>query len=549
MNPQTGRCWSCGYLLHGAEQSRQCPECGRHFDPLDPHTMNPGPHLGSLAWWSLSRCSWAFVVLSAIAAGMVLWGTGRPVRFGEAFVDWPMWRSIRIILDHWIIATLRWRAFVAGVGLSLLLAALVLLRLAWRACTVWKYRPPREFRSRFAGRLTCMAIFWLLAAMVTCIGGTRRIGREWGSAQLAAPKTWGCVLAIDPPAKLTKEAELAAIHGLVINGDIVEQRMAGLKLLVERDPAAGIGVLTDAITRENDGDVLVWEIRLLSLYRNLSSADLIEKFLDDMRPEVRAAAIDALGVIHHPAYGLARVVCPSWQSELASTPPIDLIQLLRSSPVIAHQAAGEDFSSRMRLPTPIPMPAVRRAELLRRMTSAESISEREAAARAILAQPPQHYRLRVAEWGVWTGNSGNLKMARAELESVPSFVHRTGNPAKELANRVEKITIVFKPVIHLTVDQTMSVDMEVRIRHGRPWFVFPRPDDLEIRAEDVGYSEYRTPSPPRLLQILDPLELPMLSDLRSGYPWIRPSNERSGSCEGVWVRATTSLKSAFTGRA
>ena len=33
------RCLGCDYLLYGLSENR-CPECGRPFDPSDPHTFN-----------------------------------------------------------------------------------------------------------------------------------------------------------------------------------------------------------------------------------------------------------------------------------------------------------------------------------------------------------------------------------------------------------------------------------------------------------------------------------------------------------------------------
>ena len=73
---------------------------------------------------------------------------------------------------------------------------------------------------------------------------------------------------------------------------------------------------------------------------------------------------------------------------------------------------------------------------MRMMTDGETPAEREAAARALLTWPPKSYKLRLAEWGVWISEKGQLKLLQSVIDEIPPFVHRTGNPAKELESRV-----------------------------------------------------------------------------------------------------------------
>ena len=47
----TAHCLDCGYLIHGLP-SPVCPECGRRFDPLKPHTFRTGPRIPRWQAWA-----------------------------------------------------------------------------------------------------------------------------------------------------------------------------------------------------------------------------------------------------------------------------------------------------------------------------------------------------------------------------------------------------------------------------------------------------------------------------------------------------------------
>src|SRR5262249_21569289 len=107
----------------------------------------------------------------------------------------------------------------------------------------------------------------------------------------------------------------------------------------------------------------------------------------------------------------------------------------------------------------------------------------------------------------------------------------------EFAGRINEIYIIDKPVIHLTTDRIMAVDIDVKIHHGRPWFAYPMPDDFSVYAHSVQMS-ISTSQPSSLLAFVNPVptflapldnaSLAKLNDVREGYPWITPSHRNTG---------------------
>ena len=164
------------------------------------------------------------------------------------------------------------------------------------------------------------------------------------------------------------------------------------------------------------------------------------------------------------------------------------------------------------------------------MLTGATSAEREAAARALLLWPPPNYELRVAEWGVWSsGDAGQIALIASQLAEIPPFVHRTGDPIDTLGDRYPvHFHSIFKPIIHLTANVPLPVDLRVVIHRGRPWFAYPMPDDWAVW---LGHqSELRNPDAPTTvpaatrpyLADLDPLPPQPLAGLRAGYPWIHP---------------------------
>ena len=130
-------------------------------------------------------------------------------------------------------------------------------------------------------------------------------------------------------------------------------------------------------------------------------------------------------------------------------------------------------------------------------------------------------------------STGKIRFIQEQLDEVPPFVHRVGNPIKELEGRItQEMQTVWKPVIHLTASVAMAVDLEVCINGGRPWVAYPKFDDLVLIPSGMGtaWNQWnQQPADPMVelgskIETLDPAGLTNLKDLREGYPWITPGH-------------------------
>jgi hypothetical protein len=128
------------------------------------------------------------------------------------------------------------------------------------------------------------------------------------------------------------------------------------------------------------------------------------------------------------------------------------------------------------------------------------------------------------------GTGGDLKSVQSELAGIPPFVHPTGNSITEFKTPTRHVQLLMKPVIHLTVNQTVAVDLAAHIRLGRPWFAFPKPDDFDVvwghAPIVVGFVDNKVP---KLLRALDAPDLGVLSGHAAGYPWLRPGFSQTGN--------------------
>lgn len=65
MDPDRRYCLDCGYKLMGLAEPR-CPDCGRPFDPNDPHTFAFSPeqvNLWGLGWWIIK---WSILCIAIL---------------------------------------------------------------------------------------------------------------------------------------------------------------------------------------------------------------------------------------------------------------------------------------------------------------------------------------------------------------------------------------------------------------------------------------------------------------------------------------------------
>ncbi len=395
---------------------------------------------------------------------------------------------------------------------------------------------PESARKRGSGLRFSLRTLLLVVTLV-CIGlwgklqfdeyRKRQVAWQWvhplvhGVAQgHYRPGAVGFVPTPTPPAGLKPEqqTEILVIAATRLTDPVA--RMAGLKILAEMQGSAAERPLWRIVSASHDPEIKAAAIRLLCLSRKPSVLPRLEIYLDDEEPLVRAAAAESLGFIFRPTFEIpigteyGFVMSP----RLSTIPPIDI----------------SGFGTQSTWSTPVEGPASLRGRLEAMMLRGPTTEERTAAARALVSWPPPSYSLRIAEWGVWIDDGGQLKLVQSVLDEIPPFVHQTGNAADSFADRINQIMVITKPIVHLTSDVPLAVDLEVLIRQGRPWYAYPRPDDFAIAASQE-YGLPRKTYPQQIesaLKRFDRTDLQPLLPLSEGYPWTAPNHRAVGSLSG-----------------
>jgi len=535
ISPQ-GFCIGCGYPLRelraGATGYR-CPECGRGFDPVNPKTFSRFPR-GRCARWAARPIEWTVVILSiAAAVGVMSVSRWKLASFAPSTVDLIYYLRPSALWHRTSLIT--WRDCVFT--LSMLLAALTsgwwLMRLVIGIFSRSQMELQENEKPVHTGRRhALLAIALIVTAGGAVLGWPYRLAQNWVGRQLAAsvnaaPSGQPTTLA-PPPIHISSEEARAIDRAAVIQLPRAELRMVGLKLLMEYSPDAALPILSEAVVRESDSHVRAMELRLIGLHRVTNTSDLLFGFMTHPDASTRAAAADAIGFLHQPTFPFPMFGRGFLGSSVAATDgsaPINLLPF-----VILHQKNQTVWP-----PPPIDelvsLGGNVRDALERMMLTGSSTEEREAAARALVGWPPKQYQLRVAEWGVWISDDGQLKLLQSVIDEIPAFVHRTGNPLTEFNSRINHIMMVTKPILHITVDRPMAVDVNVVIRHGRPWFAYPYPDDFAVQV-DTLYP--RNPNPaPSALEPPDNPAIESLPDVRQGYPWLEPHHVAVGSISSL----------------
>ena len=559
--PQLGLCRGCDYPLRGLTEHR-CPECGRPFDPSDPTTMNLGRPIGRLGRLFLRPIGWPTVALAVLAMLGVLWMSrwpaGGPV-FGLVDVHYVRW------VLTWQREQGRWPSldllFVVSTAIAIVVAATWLSRSALRHATIYLYKVPQHDRPRDRRRQLLLGVSLLCVVLAILYGWPVRAGRAWIETAANSSRPVRSARAARPsPIPLHPQQSLAALGAATVHLRTAAERQLALHILIERRTLHAPRLVAQAARGERDEALLATELRLLALFRDRETAELFTGHLRHRSPAVRAAAADALGILHRPAYPIPFTSAGFWPSaKLGQIELADVISVARQVST-ASNATTAGRSDQVIPDHEIHLPDSVRASLVDVMTEGASLEEREAAARALVAWPPAKYRLRIAEWGVWLadgGDEGTLRLVRAFQDEIPPFVHRTGNPLAELERRVIPITVIFKPVVHVTASETMAVDVQVQIRKGRPWYAYPKPDDFNLtvgtgrayRAGDAG-GAFGSDGPQgglfakrndATLLPPDPPDRRRIEDLREGYPWLTPAHRSYGPGAGGSVEESNEI--------
>jgi hypothetical protein len=527
--PDDAFCIGCGYSLRGLHSPR-CPECGREFDPKDSATMSLGAPLRAWQRAVLRPTSWPVMLLAVLGTVLIVCLSGWPGIVPEPTkVMWQEFRTyhtyglIRLSKADWV--------FWCGLGSWAMLLLLWLSKICLRKSLgkpAHKSNPGRMSimrRNRVVLAMAIVTIFWLF------FGWRERIARRWIPMDRATANSYSSLRLVD----LSQEQSVDVLSHSLANEWSSDDRIYVLGMLLRYCGRSSLPGICHAAHDEKDEQVLAWELRAIGLFRDQTTEVLLLAKLDDPRPGVRAAAIDALGILRRPTYSIFSSSDFTSPAEvlLDTTPAIDLADVTGPPRDPIHPYS---FGSRELMDEPIvALGRPIRDRFERMMLEGTSAEEREAAARALVEWPPEHCRLRLAEWGVWIENKGHLGLSKEIADEIPLFVHHTGNDLKELDSYFRSEFIVTKPVIHVTSDVPMALDIGVAIQHGRPWFAYPYPDDFEI--EETGAQQSDVPlveafhgslGPPGSPPDLSPPVPGVLPEVREGYPWLIPHHTAPG---------------------
>ena len=354
----------------------------------------------------------------------------------------------------------------------------------------------------------------------------------------ALQKDWyqGVQCSVDmPSAEQIKILTYGTLHSKTIR-----QRTICLKLLFENFADESLSALTKIAFHGQDLEMRCHAIHLLALLRDDKTALKLEVYLNanaDLDPQLRTAIIDCIGLTRAPSHEISNS-----DALLDSDPPIEISNYLYDAQVreveklINVNRADRKIQVEALQHFPIQsnfrwynsLPESTRTTLEQAMLAGDSSLEREAAARAIVAWPPDDYQLRFAEWGVWINVDGEFTLAEQILDEIPPFVHQTNNDLSSFEDRMTIPTIVTKPIIHLTANRPMSVDLEVLISGGKPWFAYPKPDDFRVQ---FGVSPVNRQEPVA--------KVDGFNDAREGYPWLLPKS-RQHTDYRLWTGDRTS---------
>lgn len=536
----TAFCLACGYSLRNLP-TPTCPECGRPFDPADPRTIGLGHPLRPWQRWLLRPTSWPTIALPLLGTAALIYLSRWPHLSPEppsVLLDefhWPRPNTMPpTVMDVvFYAAVVLWAAFVAWTILWQL-ARLLLVPRAGRRANVWGIDTRRRHRAIAAAAI--LGIFFII------FGWEQRVGRRWIARIIApAPHSTAPRTPYDPrwdpwrqsPVILSANEAGAALTHLIVNLPTSNERFIALGALIQVAGRASEPSIASAAAAESDENLLAWELRLIGLCRDPQTAQLLIGRLRDPRPSVRAAAADAIGILRHPSYSIHvpdefRI---SEELKLDSNPPLYIGGIVSSRSSRNGWGFNGGWAEHDLLDDPPIMvdPTVR-GTLEQMMLTGATSTEREAAARSLVTWPPAHYRLRVAEWGVWVTSGDHMGLVQSLLQEIPPFVHPTGDPLVSFGSYFLYPSIVKKPIVHLTSDAPLAVDVEAQISQGRPWFGYPLPDDYAIGGEDVsheaigsapgGYNSV-TGGSWRSNKFEIP-SIPSLPDCREGYPWLVP---------------------------
>src|SRR5207253_11363857 len=97
-----------------------------------------------------------------------------------------------------------------------------------------------------------------------------------------------------PSPDLTVLEQIAVLRFGVLHLDQPVERLAALKVLVERHGTASLRTLREVAAETKDHELQALLIHLISVERNPDDLPRFEAFLDNPAPQIRAAAAEAI---------------------------------------------------------------------------------------------------------------------------------------------------------------------------------------------------------------------------------------------------------------
>ena len=286
-------------------------------------------------------------------------------------------------------------------------------------------------------------------------------------------------------ANLKKAQQILGLRDVAIDSDQQREQICAIRLLVKQYPKDCIPALRVIAARPIDSEVRRVATICLAVTRTESNRSLFSRLIEDQNsdPKLREAAIDGLGLLQTPNRSLEtfRIDCD---------PVVNLIELAHpslqpdQSGLYIFRNGKFGMGSKPAGYEPLPTWNEKPNDLnrfLKLIHESPTEPQRNSAARAIAGVAPKGYQLRLAEWGVWINSKGSLELKQRIIDEIPEFVHRSV-VSPQILNSFEVEVPATKPIIHLTANMPLAVDLEVGINFGQPYFVYPKPDRLRPRG-------------------------------------------------------------------
>ena len=347
----------------------------------------------------------------------------------------------------------------------------------------------------------------------------------WIDLHLATIDVQPMNLVVPCPRDISPEEQLRLLMKAIKWLEDPTHRQIVLKIIAEQFPDSAQDCCRQIATESKDVDLQRNAIRIIGLFQDKEDLALLRKLLDSECDSLRAASIDAIGIIHGQSFSMPVGIdftnlgfAPPYLNDEV---PISLFPIQNHlDPKVLPRGGNE---AKWNSVEPKSLPGNLRDRFEDFMVNGACQEVREAAARILKLRVPDDYHLRVAEWGVWINEGASLTLAESIIDEIPPFVHQSGNSVAAIKEgRTNSIIYITKPIIHIEVNKPLVVDLAVKISNGRPWFGYPLPDDFCVDGQtgQRGDPLY----PPR--DVPPGLGLDDLNDMRSGYPWLAPKHRK-----------------------